>query len=253
MPHTLQCWQGNFFLCSFSSLYLTNCCAGVVATARCSKESFFGEHHLNCLPGLCWLLISCPGVLARPTVNSTWLFLGTASYHAGGMMRLLCGNSHSNPNRNPAILPLYSGQGESSKQSLPFEPFSIPSLLASPPQKQQKLGGGGKAFPCMFLMRPKLPSEEDKLPICPGCPYLLSLHYIYFIFSHLNRTLPLTVMLRKTSTLRWFPLSAQSGLQWWEREGSWSWRWYHYLEAPQQSMLSTGKARRERCSKPFSV
>lgn len=129
-------------------------------------------------------------------------------------MRLLCANSHTNQNRNPAILPIYSCQGESSKQSLPFEPFSIPSLLASPPQKQQKLGRGGKAFPCMFLMRPKLPSEEDELPICPGCPYLLSLHYIYFIFSHLNRTLPLTVMLRKTSTLCWFPLSAQSGLQW---------------------------------------
>lgn len=116
------------------------------------------------------------------------------------MMWLLCGNPHSELHRSPAVPLIYNGQGECSKQRILFKLFSIPSLLASQTQKQQKLEERNKAFPCIFLMISKLPSEEDE-PFCPGCAYLLPLCYIQIIFSHFNSTFPLTAMLGKLSFL----------------------------------------------------
>lgn len=67
----LAFWQDEFFSAVLLSIWPT----AVVATACCNKESCFGENPLSCLHCLCWHLVSGPGVLARPVMNSTFLLL----------------------------------------------------------------------------------------------------------------------------------------------------------------------------------
>lgn len=157
MLQTLRSWQGNVFSVS-GRLH-----CWVVATASCNKVLFFGENALSCLHCLCWLVASCSGVPARPTVNDTWLLPRNCHPSCGrDDMAALC--------KPPALSRTEALQFHASV-AIKESPCSF-SLSASPHSQHPPWN---KAFPYMFLLRPKLPSEEDVLQFCP---YLSLLHYI---------------------------------------------------------------------------
>lgn len=79
---------------SFSSLYPTSCCVGVVGPVWYNAVGETSHTVFIAFAGF-WLLASCPGVLVKPTVNSTCLLSRDCCPSCGSNDVAACGNSHT--------------------------------------------------------------------------------------------------------------------------------------------------------------